>query len=141
MSGSNEERYREPKNNRRKIAQPRKEDHARSISTPLSEEEEDFMQETPEAALVLAQAYLLTTQPEPGDPQEHMHLAAIKSLRLVGDKLKQKIAGKKSTYHEHTGRRSQRSQSPLSQKKLVYLAKQTMTHEGRTQGIQSRRTG
>jgi hypothetical protein len=38
MSGSNEERYREPKHNRRKIAQPRKEDHARSISTPLSEE-------------------------------------------------------------------------------------------------------
>jgi hypothetical protein len=74
------------------------------------------MQETPEAALVLAQAYLLTTQPELGDPREHMHLAAIKSLRLVGDKLKQKIVGKKSTYHEHTGRRSRRSQSPLSQK-------------------------
>jgi hypothetical protein len=31
-------------------------------------EEEDFIQETPEAALVAAQAYLLTTQPEHGDP-------------------------------------------------------------------------
>jgi hypothetical protein len=45
----------------------------------------------PEAALVAAQAYLLTTQPELGDPREHMHQVAIKSLGLVGDKLKQKI--------------------------------------------------
>jgi hypothetical protein len=60
----------------------------------------------PEAALVAAQAYLLTTQLEPGDPREHMHQAAIKSLGLVGDELKQKSSGKKSTYHEHTGRRS-----------------------------------
>jgi hypothetical protein len=30
--------------------------------------EEDFVQETPEAALIAAQAYLLTTQPKPGDP-------------------------------------------------------------------------
>jgi hypothetical protein len=86
------------------------------ISTPLSDKEEDFIQETPEATLVAAQAYLLTTQLEPGDPREHMHQAAIKSLGLVGDKLKQKSVGKKSTYHEHTRRRSQRSQSPLSQK-------------------------
>jgi hypothetical protein len=74
------------------------------------------MQEMPEAALVAAQSYLLTTQMEPGDPREHMHQAAIKSLGLVGDKIKKKSAVKKSTYHEHTGRRSQRSQSPLSQK-------------------------
>jgi hypothetical protein len=72
------------------------------ISTPLSDKEEDFIQETPEAALVAAQAYLLTTQLEPGDPWEHMHQAAIKSLGPVGDKLKQKSVGKKSTYHEHT---------------------------------------
>jgi hypothetical protein len=116
MLGSSEERYREPKHSRRKTAQPREENHARSISTPLSDEEEDFRQETPEVALVAAQAYLLTTQPEPGDPREHMHQAAIKSLGLVGDKLKQKSAVKKSTYHEHTGRRSRRSQSLLSQK-------------------------
>jgi hypothetical protein len=116
MSDSSEERHREPKHSRRRTAQPRKEDHARSISTPLSDEEEDFIQETPKAALVAAQAYLLTTQLEPGDPREHMHQEAIKSLGLVGDELKQKSSRKKSTYHEHTGRRSRRSQSPPSQK-------------------------
>jgi hypothetical protein len=74
------------------------------------------IQETPEVALVAAQAYLLTTQPEPGDPREQMHQADIKNLRLVGDKLKQKSSGKKSIYQEHIGRRSQRSQSPPSQR-------------------------
>jgi hypothetical protein len=69
----------------------------------------------PEAALVAAQAYLLTTQPEPG-MRDHMHQAAIKSLGLVGDELKQKSLGKKSIYHEYTRRRSQRSQSPPSQR-------------------------
>jgi hypothetical protein len=116
MSGSSEERHHEPKHSRRKTAQPRKEDCARSISEPLSEEEEDFIQETPEAALVAAQAYLLTTQPEPGDPREQMHQAAIKSLGLEGDKLKQKSSRKKSIYQEHTRRRSRRSQSPPSQR-------------------------
>jgi hypothetical protein len=55
----------------------------KSQSTQQLEEEEDFIQETPEAALVAAQAYLLTTQPEPGDQREHMHQAVIQSLRLV----------------------------------------------------------
>jgi hypothetical protein len=77
----------------------------------LSDEEEDFIQEMLKAALVAAQAYLLTTQPEPRDPREHMHQAAIKSLGLVGDELKQKSLGRESTYHEHTRRRSQKSQS------------------------------
>jgi hypothetical protein len=45
------------------------------------------VQETPEAALVAAQTYLLTTQPEPRDPWEHMHQAAIRSLRLVEGRL------------------------------------------------------
>jgi hypothetical protein len=116
MSGSSEEGHREPKHSRRKTAQPRKEDRARSISAPLSKEEEDFIQETPEAALVAAQAYLLTTWPEPGDPREQMHQAAIKSLGLVGDELKQKSSGKKSIYQEHRGRRNRRSQSPPSQR-------------------------
>jgi hypothetical protein len=71
------ERHRDPKHNRRTIAQVRKESHTKSQSAQQSEEEEDFIQETPEAALVAAQAYLLTTQPEPGDPREHMHQAAI----------------------------------------------------------------
>jgi hypothetical protein len=47
------------------------------MTPQLEEEEEDFVQETPEAALIAAQAYLLTTWPEPGDPQEDMHQAAI----------------------------------------------------------------
>jgi hypothetical protein len=46
----------------------RKQDRTKSINTLLSDEEEDFIQDMPEAALVAAQAYLLTTQPEPRDP-------------------------------------------------------------------------
>jgi hypothetical protein len=58
------------------------------------------VQETPEAALVAAQAYLLTTQPKPGDPREHMHQAAIRSLGLVEDKLRKHLSEKKATYHK-----------------------------------------
>jgi hypothetical protein len=60
--------------------------------------EEEFVQETPEAALVAAHAYLLTTQPKPGDPREHMHQATIRSLRLVEDKLRGNLPEKKSTH-------------------------------------------
>jgi hypothetical protein len=56
------------------------------------------VQETPEAALVAAQAYLLTTQPKPGDPWEHMHQAAIRSLGLVEDKLRGNLPEKKMTH-------------------------------------------
>jgi hypothetical protein len=72
-SESSMERHRDPKHNRRTIAQTREESYTKSLSTHPSDEEEDFVQETPEAALVAAQAYLLTTQPEPRDPREHMH--------------------------------------------------------------------
>jgi hypothetical protein len=65
-----------------------------------SDEEEDFVQETPEAALVAAHAYLLTTQPKLGDPREHMHQAAIRSLRLIDDKLKGNLPEKKATHHK-----------------------------------------
>jgi hypothetical protein len=58
------------------------------------------LQETPEAALVAAQAYLLTTQPETGDPQEHMHQAAIRNLRLVEDRLRKRSPERKATYYE-----------------------------------------
>jgi hypothetical protein len=58
------------------------------------------LQETPEAALVAAQAYLLTTQPEPGDPREHMHQAAIRSLGLVEDKLRRRSLERKVTYYK-----------------------------------------
>jgi hypothetical protein len=70
-SESSMERHRDPKHNRRTTAQIREESYAKSENPQQSEEEEDFVQETPEAALVAAQAYLLTTQPEPGDPREH----------------------------------------------------------------------
>jgi hypothetical protein len=72
-SKSSMERHRDPKHNRRTTTQIREESYA--ISAQQLEEEEDFVQETPEEALVAAQAYLLTIQPEPGDPREHMHQA------------------------------------------------------------------
>jgi hypothetical protein len=57
------------------------------------------LQETPEAALVAAQAYL-TTQPEPGDPREHMHQAAIRSLGLVEDRLRKRSPERNAAYYE-----------------------------------------
>jgi hypothetical protein len=72
----------------------------KSISAHPSDDEEDFVQETPEATLVAAQAYLLTMQPKPGDPREHMHQAAIQSLGLVEDKLRKHLPEKKATYHK-----------------------------------------
>jgi hypothetical protein len=76
-SESSIERRRDPKHSRRTTARTREESHTKSVSTHPSDEEEDFAQETPEATLVAAQMYLLTTQPKPGDPREHMHQAAI----------------------------------------------------------------
>jgi hypothetical protein len=87
-SQSSGERNKDPKHNRRKKAWAREENHARSISAHPLDDEEDFVQETLEAALVAAHAYLLTTQLEPGDPREHMHQAAIRSLGLVEDRLR-----------------------------------------------------
>jgi hypothetical protein len=82
-SESNRERHRYPKHSRRTIVWAREESRAKSIRKHPSDNEEDFMQETPEEALVAAQAYLLTTQPEPRDPREHMHQAAIRCLGLI----------------------------------------------------------
>jgi hypothetical protein len=106
-SESSMERQRDPKHNRRTIAQIREESYAKSQSPQQSEEEEDFIQETPEAALVAAHVYLLTTQPEPGDPREHMHQAAIRSLRLVEDKLMGKLPGKSDMWKRKAKRRIQ----------------------------------
>jgi hypothetical protein len=58
------------------------------------------MQETPEAALVAAQTYLLTTQPEPRDPWEHMQQAAIRSLGLIEDKLMGKLSEGKAIHRK-----------------------------------------
>jgi hypothetical protein len=74
----------------------------KSLSAHPSDEEEDFVQETPEAALVAAQAYLLTTQPKPGDRREHMHQAAIQSLGLIEDKLMGNLPTKKVTHHKES---------------------------------------
>jgi hypothetical protein len=92
------ERHRDPKHSRRTTTHVVEESYTRSTSPNQLEEEKQFVQETPEAALIAAQAYLLTTQPKPGDPREQMHQATIQSLRLVEDKLKGSIPGKKSTH-------------------------------------------
>jgi hypothetical protein len=106
------ERHRDPKHNRRTTTQIREESYAKSQS-PQQSEEEDFVQETPEAALVAAHAYLLTTQPEPGDPREYMHQAAIRSLGLVEDKLmgklpEEKVIHRKERRKEEFKRKSSR---------------------------------
>jgi hypothetical protein len=67
----------DPKHNRGAAPQSREERYSRSITLQPEEEEEDFVQETPEAELIAAQTYLLTTRSEPGDPQKDMHQAAI----------------------------------------------------------------
>jgi hypothetical protein len=51
------------------------------------DEQDNIIPKTPEAALVVAQTYLYTTRPSPGDPREHMHQAALQGLRMVGNKL------------------------------------------------------
>jgi hypothetical protein len=113
------ERHKDPKHNRKTTTQTREESYVKSLSTQQSKEEEDFVQETPEAALVAAQAYLLTTQPEPGDPREHMHQDAIRSLRLIEDKLMGKLPEEKGTYRkerrkEEFKRKSSRNESSES---------------------------
>jgi hypothetical protein len=66
----NRERCGDPKHYRGTTMQSREEKYSRSITPQLEEEEEDFIQETPEASLIAAHAYLLTTRPKPGDPRE-----------------------------------------------------------------------
>jgi hypothetical protein len=68
------------------------------------------VQETPEAALVAAQAYLPTTQPKPGDPREHMHQAAIRSLGLVEDRLRKHLPEENETYHKEKQKEGLRRQ-------------------------------
>jgi hypothetical protein len=109
-SESSIERRRDPKHSRRTTARTREESHTKSESAHPSDEEEDFVQETPEVALVAAQAYLLTTQPKPGDPREHMHQAAIRSLGLVEDRIRKHLPEKKATYHKEKRKEELRRQ-------------------------------
>jgi hypothetical protein len=74
--------------------------YSRSPTLQSEEEEDDFIQEMPEATLVAAQAYLLTTRPEPGDPREDMHQAAIRSLGIVERKIREKGLEAKSTSYK-----------------------------------------
>jgi hypothetical protein len=53
----------------------------------LVDEQGNIIPKTPEAALVVAQVYLFTTRPSPGDPREHMHRASLNGLKMVGNKL------------------------------------------------------
>jgi hypothetical protein len=50
--------------------------------------------------LVAAQAYLLTTQPELGDPREHIYQAAIRSLGLVENRLMGNLPEEKATHRK-----------------------------------------
>jgi hypothetical protein len=68
----------------------------------LVDEQVNIIPKTPEAALVAAQAYLLTTRPNLGDPREHMHIAALNGLSMVGHKLSTK--GEEAHHHKETHR-------------------------------------
>jgi hypothetical protein len=111
-SESSMERHKDPKHSRRTTARVVEESYTRSPSANQPEEEEEFIQETPEAALIAAQAYLLTTQPKPSDPREQMRQAAIRSLGLVEEKLKGNFLEKKSTH------RSKRKKEEVKRKSL-----------------------
>jgi hypothetical protein len=119
------ERHRDPKHSRRTTSRIVEESYIKSPSANQPEEEEEFVQEIPEAALVAAQTYLLTTQPKPGDPREHMHQAAIRSLGLVEDKLRGKFPEKNSTHHrekqkeevKHKSSRNETSDSSKDEKR------------------------
>jgi hypothetical protein len=110
-SESSMERHKVPKHNRRTTTRVVEESYTRSPSTSQPEEEEEFVQETPEAAFIAAQAYLLTTQPKPGDPWEQMHQATIQSLGLVEEKLKGNISEKKLTHHSERKKEEVRRKS------------------------------
>jgi hypothetical protein len=118
-SESSMERHRDPKHSRRTTALTIEERYTKSLSANPPEEEEEFVQETLEAALVAAQAYLLTTQPKPGDPREHMHQAAMRSLGLVEVKLRGNLPEKKATHRrerrkEEVKRKSSRNKTSES---------------------------
>jgi hypothetical protein len=83
----------------------------------LVDEIGNIMPKMPEAALVAGQAYQLTMQLSPRYPRESMHQAAIKGLRLIGDKLRQKpLMQDKSLHDQQKERRSRHSQSPQTRR-------------------------
>jgi hypothetical protein len=76
------------------------------------DEQGNIMPKTPEAALMAAQTYLYTTQPNPEDPREHMHRAALQGLRLVGNKLTAKEEEAHCNKGTHKPRSPHRRNSP-----------------------------
>jgi hypothetical protein len=124
-SESSMERHKDPKHSRRTTTRVVEESYTRSPRANQPEEEEEFVQETPEAALIAAQAYLLTTQPKPGDPREQLHQAVIRSLGLVEEKLKGNFSEKKLTHRsrrkkeevKHKSSRNETSESSEDEKR------------------------
>jgi hypothetical protein len=133
-SESNIERHRDPKHSRRTTTWAREESRIKSISAHQSNDEEDFVQEMPEAALVAAQVYLLTMQPKPRDPREHMHQAVIQSLGLVEDRLRKQLPEKKATYHKEK-RKKDLSTNLRKMKQANHQVTKSVKHERKTQGI------
>jgi hypothetical protein len=91
---SREERG-DPKHSRRTTTYDRREEYSRDPNQQPEEEEDDMT--TPEVALAAAQAYLLTTRPEQGDPGEDMNQAAIQGLRVIEGEIRAQGLGIKST--------------------------------------------
>jgi hypothetical protein len=98
------------------------------------------MQDRLEAALVAAQAYLLTIQSRPGDPRESMHQAAIKSLGMIGDEVKQKSMEKRQHI---TSRQKKEGESPNLREREdpVHPAGKITRHKGKMHGISSHKLG
>jgi hypothetical protein len=90
----------DPKHNRGASAYGREEGYSRSPTPQPEEKEDDLIQKTPEAALAAAQAYLLATRPEHGDPREDMHQAAIRSLGIVEGKIREQGPKEKLTSYK-----------------------------------------
>jgi hypothetical protein len=78
----------------------------------LVDEQGNIIPKTPEAALVAAQTYLYTTRPNPGDPREHMHQAALQGLRMVDNKLTAKEEEAHRNKETHKPRSPRRHNSP-----------------------------
>jgi hypothetical protein len=76
------------------------------------DEQGNIITKTPEAGLVAAQAYLHTTRPNPGDPREHMHRAALQGLKMVGNKLSAKEEEAYRNKETHKPRSPCRHNSP-----------------------------
>jgi hypothetical protein len=104
------------------------------------DEQGNIMPKTPEATLVAAQTYMCTTQPNPGDPREHMHRAALQGLRLVENKLttkEEEAYRNKGTYKprspcRHNSPRSSSRRSRLSSPRYYKSPRHRGTRRSRT---------